>query len=62
VCEEVGISTPASGPRAHVPGEDGPGGLVGEVASSDRVAVRYAVYGDGVPAVVFVHGWSCDRS
>jgi pimeloyl-ACP methyl ester carboxylesterase len=56
------MSTPAPGSRAHVPGEDGPGGLVGEVASADGVAVRYAVYGGGVPAVVLVHGWSCDRS
>jgi pimeloyl-ACP methyl ester carboxylesterase len=23
--------------------------------------VRYAVHGDGLPAIVFVHGWSCDR-
>jgi pimeloyl-ACP methyl ester carboxylesterase len=40
---------------------NGPGGLVGEVASADGVPVRYAVYGRGLPAIVFVHGWSCDR-
>jgi len=34
---------------------------VGEVASADGVMVRYAVCGGGAPAVVFVHGWSCDR-
>jgi pimeloyl-ACP methyl ester carboxylesterase len=56
------MSTPASGPEAPVPaaGED-PGGLVGEVASADGVPVRYAVHGTGLPAIVFVHGWSCDR-
>jgi pimeloyl-ACP methyl ester carboxylesterase len=38
-----------------------PGGLVGDVVSADGVPVRYAVYGGGLPAIVFVHGWSCDR-
>jgi pimeloyl-ACP methyl ester carboxylesterase len=38
-----------------------PGGLAGEVLSADGVPVRYAVYGGGRPAIVFVHGWSCDR-
>jgi pimeloyl-ACP methyl ester carboxylesterase len=31
------------------------------VKSADGVAVRYEVLGSGTPAVVFVHGWSCDR-
>jgi pimeloyl-ACP methyl ester carboxylesterase len=26
------------------------------------MAVRYEVHGAGTPALVFVHGWSCDRS
>jgi pimeloyl-ACP methyl ester carboxylesterase len=56
------MGTPASGPKAPVPGMgNGPGGLVGEVVSADSVPVRYAVYGGGPPAIVFVHGWSCDR-
>ena len=56
------MSTPASGPKAPalVPGNDR-GGRVGEVMSADGVPVRYAVYGGGLPAIVFVHGWSCDR-
>src|SRR6185503_15216252 len=33
----------------------------GTVKSADGVAVRYEVLGSGTPAVVFVHGWSCDR-
>jgi pimeloyl-ACP methyl ester carboxylesterase len=56
------VSTPRSGPKAPVlaTGND-PGGRVGEVVSADGVPVRYAVYGDGLPAIVFIHGWSCDR-
>lgn len=30
--------------------------------SSDGVPIHYEVHGDGMPALVFVHGWSCDRS
>lgn len=32
------------------------------VTSPDGVAIRYDVAGSGVPALVFVHGWSCDRT
>ena len=32
------------------------------VRSSDGVAIRYHVEGAGEPTLVFVHGWSCDRS
>ena len=56
------MTTPTSGPPSHVLGiENGSGRLVGEVASADGVAVRYEVHGGGTPAVVFIHGWSCDR-
>jgi pimeloyl-ACP methyl ester carboxylesterase len=34
----------------------------GKVLSWDNVAIRYDVQGEGKPALVFVHGWSCDRS
>ncbi len=30
--------------------------------SEDGTAIRYATYGDGDTALVFVHGWSCDQS
>ena len=30
--------------------------------SADGVPVRYEVRGTGTPALIFVHGWSCDRS
>ena len=32
------------------------------VLSSDGVSIRYDDLGAGDPALVFVHGWSCDRS
>jgi len=30
--------------------------------SGDGIPVCYEVHGTGAPALVFVHGWSCDRS
>ncbi|MFA6385083.1 MAG: alpha/beta hydrolase [Candidatus Omnitrophota bacterium] len=32
------------------------------VFSKDEVPIAYSVYGDGGPVLVFVHGWSCNRS
>jgi len=32
------------------------------VKSADGVEIRYEVAGAGSPTLVFVHGWSCDRS
>ena len=32
------------------------------VTSPDGIAIRYDVAGSGGPALVFVHGWSCDRT
>ena len=32
------------------------------VVSSDGIPIRYEVSGTGEPALVFVHGWSCDRT
>jgi pimeloyl-ACP methyl ester carboxylesterase len=32
------------------------------VASADGVPIRYHAEGRGEPALVFIHGWSCDRS
>ena len=34
----------------------------GRVVSWDNVAISYDVQGKGKPALVFVHGWSCDKS
>jgi len=30
--------------------------------STDGVEIHYEVHGTGTPALVFVHGWSCDQS
>jgi pimeloyl-ACP methyl ester carboxylesterase len=38
------------------------GPVVGSVASADGVMISYEVAGKGEPTLVFVHGWSCDRS
>jgi pimeloyl-ACP methyl ester carboxylesterase len=35
---------------------------VASVKAPDGVEVRYETAGQGEPALVFVHGWSCDRS
>ncbi len=35
---------------------------VGTVAAPDGVEIHYETAGRGEPALVFVHGWSCDRS
>jgi pimeloyl-ACP methyl ester carboxylesterase len=42
-----------------------PRGLQGRlrtVESVDGVSIAYQVYGDGEPALVFIHGWSCDQA
>ena len=40
----------------------GVGHTVGSAVASDGVTIRYEAAGGGEPAIVFVHGWSCDRS
>jgi pimeloyl-ACP methyl ester carboxylesterase len=35
---------------------------VSSVVSPDDIPIRYTADGTGSPAIVFVHGWSCDRS
>lgn len=36
---------------------------IGTAASADGVPIEYEVHGDGdAPALVLIHGWSCDRS
>jgi len=32
------------------------------VISPDSVRIAYEVHGEGAPALIFVHGWSCDRT
>jgi pimeloyl-ACP methyl ester carboxylesterase len=46
----VSLSQAADKPRAST------------VASVDGVPIAYEIHGRGSPALVLVHGWSCDRS
>jgi pimeloyl-ACP methyl ester carboxylesterase len=34
----------------------------GTVPSADGVPIHYTVSGEGLPALLFIHGWSCDGS
>lgn len=34
----------------------------GVAAATDGVRIAYTVYGNGSPALVFIHGWMCDQS
>lgn len=36
--------------------------VAGAAMSADGLLIRYEVQGKGAPALVFVHGWCCDRS
>jgi pimeloyl-ACP methyl ester carboxylesterase len=41
---------------------DTPSVSFGTAISADGVPIKYEVRGKGAPALVFIHGWSCDRS
>lgn len=51
----------AGAPAASAPAPQ-PAGVPQIATSSDGVHVQYRVYGSGEPAVVLVHGWSCDST
>jgi pimeloyl-ACP methyl ester carboxylesterase len=42
--------------------KDAPALSFGTAISADGVPIQYEVRGKGAPALVFVHGWCCDRS
>ena len=42
--------------------QPGPGKKTSFAISPDSVRLAYEVHGEGMPSLVFVHGWSCDRS
>lgn len=54
------LGVAACNPQAKQIADENP--AVGSVASVDGVQIWYDVYGEGSPALVLVHGWSCDRS
>ena len=43
-------------------GPDTAGRTLGTAKAPDGAEIRYEAAGSGEPALVFVHGWSCDRS
>jgi pimeloyl-ACP methyl ester carboxylesterase len=53
---QTAATAPASGarPRSHDAAD-------ATIASADGVPIRYHAEGSGEPALVFIHGWSCDR-
>jgi pimeloyl-ACP methyl ester carboxylesterase len=58
---ETPAPQPAPPPAAADAGEpiDGTPRIV---VAADGVHVQYRVYGSGEPAIVFIHGWSCDSN
>jgi pimeloyl-ACP methyl ester carboxylesterase len=42
--------------------QSNPLGKASFVESADSIRIAYEVYGEKSPALVFIHGWSCDRS
>lgn len=42
--------------------EEQPSIKIDKAISADGVSISYQVQGEGKPALVFVHGWCCDRS
>jgi pimeloyl-ACP methyl ester carboxylesterase len=50
------------GARSEVAGAQDARPTTGVVAAPDGVPIAYEVLGEGEPALVLVHGWSCDRS
>jgi pimeloyl-ACP methyl ester carboxylesterase len=51
----------AAAPAAQKPGEPAEGAARIAIAP-DGVHVQYRIYGSGEPALVFIHGWSCDSN
>ena len=57
-CSREGAKQPA--PTQEVaPAQDG---APLSVASEDGVSIRYRIYGNGEPALIFIHCWACDSS
>lgn len=56
--EETTAAEPPSATEAPAGLPQGPG----TTPADDGVAIAYTVRGEGEPALVFIHGWSCDQS
>jgi pimeloyl-ACP methyl ester carboxylesterase len=54
---------PPPAPPAASTGKAGPAEHAPRIAiTPDGVHVQYRIYGSGEPALVFIHGWSCDSN
>jgi len=42
--------------------EEQPSVIVDNAISADGISIAYEVRGEGKPALVFIHGWCCDRT
>lgn len=52
---------PVAGCGQDLPRADAKLTVAETITSDDGIPIAYEVHGDGTPALVFVHGWSCDR-
>ncbi len=48
--------------EVELPAPPAPTSIIDHALSADGVPIYYEVQGEGAPALVFIHGWSCDRS
>lgn len=55
-------AAPAQAPTPDVAPVAASTAVKGEVPSADGVLIKYEVHGAGEPALVFIHGWCCDRT
>jgi len=58
---QVPVPAPPAPPAGEKPGTPAEGAARIAIAP-DGVHVQYRVYGGGEPALVFIHGWSCDSN
>lgn len=61
-CSRQEPPPPASSPPAASEKSEPAEGAARIAIAPDGVHVQYRVYGSGEPAVVFIHGWSCDSN
>src|SRR5690348_10214559 len=63
-CSKQEPAPPPPAPAAPAAQEKGPppDGTPRIAIAPDGIHVQYRVYGKGEPALVFIHGWSCDSN
>jgi pimeloyl-ACP methyl ester carboxylesterase len=61
-CSKQEPPPPAAAPPASTEKAEPAEGATRIAIAPDGVHVQYRVYGSGEPALVFIHGWSCDSN